>query len=426
MKLWPLFSRKANEDGSITRSVDLYSALFGARGTKSGASVSHSTAVEVTAVLAAARVISEGIAQVPFKLFRQSGRNVLPATDHPLYVLLHRRPNAWMTSFQMRETLALHTILTGDGIAFLNRGFLGEITEIIPITRGKVTFEQKEDYSIEYTITAPSGKQQKFPQSAIWHWRGPSWDSVRGLDAVVNAREAIGLAMMTEASQARLHSNGLRAAGTYSVEGALSTKQYEELRAFLSQEYGGAENASKVVILDRGAKFLQTSLSGVDAQHLETRRYQVEEICRAFRVMPIMVGYSDKAATYASAEQMFLAHVVHTLAPWYERIEQSADTQLLSEKDMRDGLYVKFVAAGLLRGALKDTAEYLVKLTTNGIMTRNEAREKIELNPLDGLDEPLTPSNLAGAQDKPDGDPDADPEVEDVKPSDNEPAKPQE
>jgi HK97 family phage portal protein len=148
------------------------------------------------------------------------------------------------------------------------------------------------------------------------------------------------------------------------------------------------------VILDRNAKFLPTSLSGVDAQHLETRKYQIEEVCRAYRVMPIMVGYSDKASTYASAEQMFLAHVVHTLSPWYERIEQSANAKLLSPQERTSGLYTKFVAAGLLRGALKDTAEYLHKLVLDGIMTRNEARDKLDLNPLDGLNEPLTPANM--------------------------------
>ncbi len=110
--------------------------------------------------------------------------------------------------------------------------------------------------------------------------------------------------------------------------------------------------------------------------------------------MPIMVCSSDKATTYASAEQMFLAHVVHTLAPWYERIEQAIDCQLLTDEERAQGYYVKHVTQGLLRGALKDTAEYLYRLVNIGIMSRNEARNLLEMNPLDGLDEPLTPANM--------------------------------
>ena len=150
------------------------------------------------------------------------------------------------------------------------------------------------------------------------------------------------------------------------------------------------------MILDRAAKFLNTQMTGIDAQHLETRRHQIEEICRFFRVMPIMVGHADKAATYASAEQMFLAHVVHTLMPWYSRIEQSIDANLLSPKERAEGYYSDFVEEGLLRGDMMTTQAVLVGYTSNGIMTRNEARAKLDMNPLEGLDDPLTPANLMG------------------------------
>ena len=173
-------------------------------------------------------------------------------------------------------------------------------------------------------------------------------------------------------------------------------------------ENAGADNAGSVMLLDRNAKFMSQAMTGVDAQHLETRRNQIEEVCRFFRVLPIMIGYSDKAATYATAEQMFLAHVVHTLMPWYERIQQSAEVNLLTRAERQGGLYIKLQEAALLRGAMKDTAEYLYRLTTAGIMERNEARSKLDLNPIDGLDDPLTPINMttdptgAPANDPPD------------------------
>lgn len=391
---WP-WSRKASEDGAIRHSADLFSHLFGGRPTKSGASVNNATALEVTVVLSCVRVIAEGIAQVPLKLFHEDGRNLNPATDHPLYRVLHRKPNPWMSSFELRETLAIHVVLTGNAVSFVNRmPGTGRILEIVPFRPNDVEIKRGDDGMPLYTVTAADGSRRQIPRGNIWHIRGPSWDGAAGLEIVKYAREAIGLAMATEEAHASLHKNGARLSGIYSVEGTLNSEQYTSLKAWIDKSYAGAANAARIMLLDRAAKFTPQSMNGVDAQHLETRRFQIEEICRAFRVQPIMAGYSDKTATYASVEQMLIAHVVHTLAPWYERIEQSIDCQLLSDRDIAAGYYAKFIAEGLMRGAFKDTAESLTKLTTNGVLTRNEARARLEFNPLAGLDEPLTPTNM--------------------------------
>lgn len=399
MKLWP-FSRKSNEDGSVRHSLDLFRLLAGWMSTKSGASVSHKSALEVPAVLSCVRVISEGVAQVPFKVYRQVGDKIMPAADHPLYRVLHRKPNGWMTSFELREAMTIHCVMTGDAYAFINR-VRGEVRELIPFPPGTVLCKQKDDYSLEYRITAPSGKTMTVPQEAIWHWRGPSWDAVSGLDVVKMAREAIGLAMSAEESQARMQKNGAAISGTYSVEGTLNAEQYKAMRAWLEKEFDGAANMGKTKLLDRNAKFHPQSMTGIDAQLLETRKHQIEEICRAFRVMPIMAGYSDKAATYASAEQMFLAHVVHTLSPWYERIEQSAECRLLTDAEVEAGYFVKFNAAGLMRGSHKDRSEYFAKALGAGgspaWMTQDEVRALEELNPMGGDAAMLPkPANVPG------------------------------
>ncbi len=383
--------------------LDLFRQLMGGRATATGKTVNVKTALEVTTVLACVRVIGEGIAQVPLKLLQESadGKSRLPAKGHPLYDLLGCRPNAWQTSFEFRETLAMHVVLAGDFFAFKNIVF-GKLKELIPFEPGTVKVIREPDLTLSYEVTAPNGSRQVFPAETIWHVRGPSWNTWMGLKVVELAREAIALAMATEEKHARMHRNGVSSSGVYSVEGTLNKDQHQALKEWINKEMSGIENVGNATILDRNAKWINTSYNGVDSQHLETRRYQVEEICRAFRVNPIMVGYSDKAATYASAEQMFLAHVVHTLSPWYERLEQSINANLLTPKDRADGYYAKFIEEGLLRGDSKSTAEFLTKLTTNGIMTRNEARGKLDLNPLDGLDEPLTPANMnTGAQPEP-------------------------
>ena len=375
--------------------LELFREVFGSRASTAGKTVTVNTALQVATALACVRVLANGVAQVPLKLFVESddGRRRKPAKDHPLYDVLHRRPNPWQTSFQYRQTLMLHVALCGGHYSFINR-VRGRIVELIPFIPGAVTVKRAEDCSLTYVVRGANGDEQTFQAESIWHVRGLSWDSWRGLEVITMAREALGLSMALEGFQSDFHAKGARPMGVLSVDGKLSDEQYKKLRKWLEAEHG-KNDPTQPMILDNAAKWISQTMTGVDAQTLESRKLQIEEVCRAFGVMPIMIGYSDKAATYASAEQMFLAHVVHTLSPWYEMLEQDIDVRLLSDTDRRQGVYAKFVAQGLLRGALKDTADYLVKLTGGGIMTRNEAREKIELDAIEGLDEPLTPAGTA-------------------------------
>jgi HK97 family phage portal protein len=379
--------------------LELFRDIFGGRESKSGRIVNLETALKVSTVFCCLRVLADGVAQVPWKLLRTNGRNIVEAEDHPLYSVLYRRPNEWQTSFEYRETVMFHAAL-GNHYSYINR-VRGEVAELIPFDPGQVTVKRYPDWRREFIVRAPDGAVQTFPQEAIWHVRGPSWNGWIGLDILNIAREVLGLSMAMEDQQSALFKNGVQASGTYSVEGALNDDQHAKLTKWIKEHHEGPDNAGKALVLDRAAKWLQKTMSNVDAQTLESRRYQVEEVCRAFRVMPIMVGFSDKTATYASAEQMFLAHVVHTLSPWYERLQQSCDVNLLSKKDQKAGLYSKLIVQGLLRGALKDTASYIKELTTIGVMTRNEARAKLDMNPLDGLDEPLTPANIVGNTSEP-------------------------
>lgn len=399
---WPFrFGAKSGTTSMSSATLaQLLASVFGGGATKSGATVNAATALQVTAVLCCVRVLAEGVAQVPWQVMQQkadaNGRITrLPAPTHPLYRLLWRKPNRWQTSFGLRETMTIQAALCGRAYAFKSRvGRDQRIAELVVLPPERVRPEQQDDGSILYQVTARNGTSRTLTEADVWHWRGPSWDGVEGMEIVRIAREAIGLAAAAEETQAKLHANGVRASGTYSVEGPLDTKQYGALKEWVAKEFGGAANAGLPLILDRNAKWQPNTMSGVDAQHLETRRHQVEEICRAFRVLPAMAMQQDKATTYASAEQMAIWHLVHTLMPWYERIEQSADCHLLSDADLDAGYYTLLDGTGLLRGALKDTAEFIAKLTERGVMTRNEGRAYLDLNPIEGLDEPLTPANL--------------------------------
>lgn len=383
-------------------SLDLLREIMAGRATKTGKVVNVDTALQTTAVLACVRVIADGIAQVPFKIFRSldaGGREVM--RDHPVHQLLSVAPNEYQTAFEFLETTAIHAALTGNAYAYkiAARGKLAELLPLDPLKTRVVYDDATQTKAFEHTKA--SGERVTLRADQVWHIKGPSWDAVRGLDAVNLAREAIGLSLAAEETHSKLHKHGARPGGAISVSGRLTGDQHAQMQAWIEANHAGSENAFSTMILDRDAKYTPYAVSGVDSQHLETRRYQVEEICRAFRVMPIMAGYSDKASTYASAEQMFLAHVVHTLSPWYVRLEQSIRASLLTPEEVAGGIYPKFIANGLLRGASADRADFYAKALGSGgspaWITPNEIRELEEMNPIDGGDKLPVSTNPAPA-----------------------------
>jgi HK97 family phage portal protein len=282
--------------------------------------------------------------------------------------------------------MSWHLELTGNFFAFRNE-IAGQVRELVPFQPGEVKVIRHKDLTLAYEVTsAETGEMKPFPAEAIWHVRGPSWNSWTGIDWLQAARDAIGLALSLEESAAALHRNGVRTTGAWSVEGKLVAEQYKQLRDWIEKEHAGAAATGKPMIIDRAGKWVPTQMTAMDAQHREMRQDQIEEVCRFFGVLPIMVGYSDKATTYASSEQMFIAHKEHTLAPRWRMYEQSIDANLLSDRDRKDGLYVHFVEEGMIAGSAKDTKDTIIGYVNAGILTPNEGRELLDLNPDDDPD----------------------------------------
>lgn len=397
LRRWvPTFGRQ-QKSASVATSLDLFMELFGRRESAAGKIVGIDDALRCATALACARVIANGIAQVPFKLFREdsSGRK-RPARDHALYDVLHRRPNAWQTSYEFRETLGFHLIFSGRAYAYKTL-VAGSTRELWPISPEKVRVALGADgVTRRYFVRSDErGEEREYPAETIWHLRGPSWNGWEAMDALDLAREVLGLTIAAEEQHARLHKNGIKTSGAYAVDGTLTDKQHKDLLSFLVSTYSGSGNAGMPLILDRGAKWLNTTMSGRDAQHLETRRFQVEEVCRAMGVMPMMVFSYENAASYASTEAFKDIHATHTLAPWWERIEQSADANLLTKRDAASGHYAKFVSAGLLRGSMKDRAEYYAKALGAGgsppWMSQDEVRDLEDLDLMGGAAAKLPP-----------------------------------
>lgn len=350
---------------------------------KSGVSVTWSSALQVGAMFACGRVVGEGLAQSRARLMRprRNANGADPAVDLSLHRLLFLEPSKGLTAFSLIESIAIHLMFVGNAFVFISRVSGNRIHELILLEPGKVKVTRRADLTFLYEVAGPDGAYRPMPEGAIWHIRGPSWNGWMGLETVKIAREALGLSMALELSHAEMHGAGSQESGTYSVEGELTNEQHQKLAAWLKKYAAGGEYANLPMILDRGAKWFSRQMSGVDSQHLETRRFQIEEICRFARVLPIMVGLTDKTATYASVEQMMIAHVTHTLSPWAGRIEQSAEVSLLSDAEKTEGLFVRFNLNALMRGAYKDRQEGLQIQRRNGVINADEWREIEDMNP---------------------------------------------
>lgn len=381
---WP-WARKSSD----MTSHDLYKLLFGSKATKSGRTVNLAAAFRVSAAFACIRAIGTGTAAAPLKLYQDFEAQGLArkrvARDHAIYDLVSAKPNDWQTSFEFRETLAMHAAM-GNGYAY--KGTIGRrIRQLVLLEPSRVKAEVMPSGERRYTVTGRDGGVREVPPEDIWHVRGPSWDGFLGMDLLDAAREALGLSLALEESQSMLHANGVRPSGVYSVEGTLKKEQFDDLTVWLKKHATAEQGAP--LILDRGAKWLQTTMTGVDAQAKQIRDQQIEEVCRFLGVLPIIIGHTgDKANTYASAEAMFAAHRVQCLAPWWTRIQESADVNLLSDADRRDGYYFKHVANALMLASAKDQAEYFAKALGSGgspaWMTQDEVRALIEFDPMGG------------------------------------------
>lgn len=383
---WP-WQRKNSVE--ITDSWTLFGEWLDRGRAKSGAAVNVDTALQAQAVLACARVIAEGLAQVPLKVYRpRAGGGFEEARDTPLFKVLHRQANEFQTSFEWREMAGLHLALTNRHYSLINR-VLGEVVELLPFEPGQVTVTRAKDWSLSYQVRRDDGTSMPVPAENMLHLRGPSWNGYEGLDALRLARESVGLSLQMEEHAARFFSNGANGGDIISTDQPLKQEQVDRLRAEWKKHYSGTNNAFKTAIMWGGMKWQSRATDNKLAQLYELRGFQVEDICQRFRVNPIMIGFSgDKTPTYASAEQLFLAHVVYTMGPWYERLEQAFDMRLLSRRQQDAGFYTKHTVAGLLRGAHKDRSEYFARALGAGgapaWMTQDEVRAKEDLNPMGG------------------------------------------
>lgn len=384
-----------------------YSFYMG--GSSAGKNVNERSAMQMTAVYSCVRILAEAVAGLPLHLYRykeDGGKE--RAIDNNLYHLLHDEPNKEMSSFIFRETLMTHLLLWGNAYAQIIRNGKGEVIALYPLMPNKMTVDRDENGELYYIYTRSSEEAKTMEGATVYltprdvlHIPGLGFDGLVGYSPIAMAKNAIGLAIATEEYGAKFFANGAAPSGVLEHPGTI--KDPSRLRENWNSTFGGSANSGKVAVLEEGMKYTPISISPEQAQFLETRKFQIDEIARIFRVPPHMVGDLEKSS-FSNIEQQSLEFVKYTLDPWVIRWEQSLSRSLLNEDEKRK-YFFKFNLEGLLRGDYESRMSGYATARQNGWMSANDIRELENLDKIpaeDGgdlylINGNMLPLNKAGA-----------------------------
>ena len=352
-----------------------WSFLFG--GTTSGKAVNERTAMQTSAVYACVRILAESVAGLPLHVYeRTANGSKSTKPSHPLYQLLHDEPNREMTSFVFRETLMSHLLLWGNAYAQIIRDGRGFPIVLYPLLPDRMAVDRNESGELVYTYQSDKG-QVKLRRENVLHIPGLGFDGLIGYSPIAMAKNAVGLALATEDYGAAFFANGANPGGVLEHPGVIKPEQADRLRESWQSQFGGA-NAHKVAVLEEGLKFHQMSIPPEQAQFLETRKFQINEIARIFRVPPHMVGDLEKSS-FSNIEQQSLEFVKYTLDPWVIRWEQSLQQALILPSE-KATIFIKFNLDGLLRGDYQSRMQGYSTGIQNGFMSVNDVRGLEDMN----------------------------------------------
>ena len=359
-------------------SSSFYSFFFG--NTSSGKPVNETTAMQMTAVYSCVRILSETVAGLPLNVYRYNDSGGKEkAYKHPLYRLLHDEPNPEMTSFAFRETLMSHLLLWGNAYAQIIRNARGEVIALYPLMPNKMTVDRDQSGRLFYSYqrgsedpkTLGSDSRVYLAPTDVLHIPGLGFDGLIGYSPIAMAKNAIGLAIATEEYGAKFFANGAAPSGVLEHPGTI--KDPQRVKESWNSAYQGSANSHKIAVLEEGMKYTPIGIAPEQAQFLETRKFQINEIARIFRVPPHMLADLEKSS-FSNIEQQSLEFVKYTLDPWVVRWEQSMCRVLFSESE-KPAYFIKFNVDGLLRGDYASRMSGYATARQNGWMSANDIRE---------------------------------------------------
>lgn len=363
--------------------------------TWTGKPVTPERALQVSAYWATVRLIAQTMGTLPFGLYERNkdgGRS--SKSDHEVYFIIHVQPNADQTAVEFWEGMAAQLCIWGNAYAEKLKTS-GALSGLLPLKASNMQVRREDDGRIRYRYTE-NGKQREYNEEQILHIRGFGFGDIVGLSPLAYARQSLGMALATDEASARTFSNGMRPGGFFTYDKTLSQPQRDQAKKVLVDPFVGAENAGKIGILEAGFKWQDVHMPPEDAQMLEQRLFNVEDICRWLGVPPILIGHSAQGQTMwgSGVEQIIIGWLTLGLRPYLSRFEQAVNRSLLLVEERKKGLYSEMNIEGLLRADSTARANFFSTMVQNGIYTRNEVRTKENLPKVDGGDIITVQSNL--------------------------------
>lgn len=365
--------------------------LKGGMATISGEAVTPNTAMKVATAYRSTNIICGAIGSLPMDLRERLNDNKRrDADDHPLWKVLRKRPNKWQTPAEFKKLMQACVLLRGNGYALIVRK-LGRVDQLIPLC-GDMEVEQQDDFSLRYNYRRANGSTVTIAQRDIFHLRGMSLDGITGISVLAYAREALGLSLVTERHTNSVFKNGASVGTVIRSKGKVEGPTRERLKASL-EEYRGAENAGKSLILEQDMQFDKIGMSSVDAQLLQNRELTHIEVAMFFGVPPHMLGLTSKVTSWGSGiEQQGLGFVAYTLQDWMTMWGESIERDLIDDADSK--VYCRINPAGLIRGDIK-TRYAAYKIGREGEwLSANDVRAFEDMDPIDGGDKYENPSTV--------------------------------
>ncbi|GEO27034.1 portal protein [Alicyclobacillus acidoterrestris] len=356
--------------------------LFGR--SHAGVAVTEETAMRFITVYSCVRVLSEALASLPLFVYQStSSGGATKASDHPLYELLNFQPNDEMNTVTWREAQMGHLVLSGNCYSVITLNGRGNVVDIYPVPWTHCEpFRDPSDMKIKYRIM-DRGKSEIFPSDRVLHIPGLGFDGIRGYSPIRMTAESIGLGIAAEEFAARFYGQGMNVGGVIQVPHEMSDTAYQRFKEDLEERGAGLHNSWKPLILEEGATFNRIPMPLTDAQFVESRQLNRDDICGLFRVPPHLVANLDRS-TNNNIEQQSLEFVKYSLLPYITKWENAINMKLLSARDRQKGYYAKFNVEGLLRGDYLSRQQGLAVQRQNGVINANEWRAMEEMNPIEG------------------------------------------
>jgi HK97 family phage portal protein len=346
-----------------------------------GTAVTPDTAMQNTAVFACVKVLSETLASLPIHIFRFEGNKRIRVPEHPLSKILSLLPNAEMTAYTFIETAMIHLLTYGNFYAQIVRNGKGQPLSLYPLLPQNMDVSRDTTTGrLVYTYTRNYDEYGKpgitvIPNRDILHVPGLGFDGIMGFSPISMARNAIGMGIAVEQFGSSFFANGALPAGV--LESPTAVKNPDKLKESWNTQFGGGK-AHGTALLEEGLKYHTITIPPNDAQFLETRRFQTEEIARVFRVPLHMIGdYTH--ATFSNVEHLSLDFVKFSLTSWITRLEQGFEKALLLPSEQGE-YFIKFNVDGLLRGDYQSRMSGYAVGIQNGFMSVNDIRDLEDMN----------------------------------------------